>query len=176
MSTIHDALQRLSQAHGSAALAQAFHAIQRSVRALRSAQKRKWGALASTFAEAMNLRDRMRADGATPDELDRHMESALRGVWPEVRTWQYYCEDCSDTGWEFRTCVNGSCGRPFALPKQASDDYTGRGKCAPGHTYARPCWCAKGQERKRSLMREPVGDEDAIAVAARTSKPTRVGR
>lgn len=178
MSTdLKDALDALSKAHGPRALASAFKALGRSVVAKRRGDKQQWGPLASTFAEAMTIRDRMRADGATPADLDRHMEITLRGVWPQTREWHYLCADCDDAGWVFGTCVNGSCGRPFRLPGQAFDDMTGQGRCSPGHSFCRPCGrCEKGRAFGRQLRKEPRQADDAVETAARTTKPTRVGR
>lgn len=135
------------------------------------------GALAAAFKEAMRISDQMQADGASKDDREAYVADVLHEAWPKGRKepWIYACETCSDTGWAIRTCVQGSCGRPFKLPKQAGEDHTGRGHCAEGHTYAAPCRCAKGEAQRRSLLKERR-PEDAEAVAAKVTKPTRVGR
>lgn len=135
------------------------------------------GKLAAVFKEAMRLTDRMKADGVPKDERETFVATALREAWPKSREtpWVYYCDVCSDTGWAVRTCVQGSCGRPFKLPKQHADDRTGQGKCRGGHTYAAPCDCARGEVQRRALLKERR-PEDAIDVAAKVAKPTRLGR
>lgn len=136
--------------------------------------------LAATFKEAMQIAERMQADGATREERNAYVAGVLKASWPKSREepWRYLCNTCDDAGWVFRVCVvEGQCGRPFRLPGQASDDYTGRGRCAPGHTYAVPCSCPKGEEKRRQLLKRPkTNEDDLVAAAARTSKPTRVGR
>lgn len=136
------------------------------------------GHLAETFKVAMELAAKMRADGASRADCDEAVATALREAWPKDRDepWRYYCDRCIDTGWVVKACQQGLCGRPFKLPKQASDDHTGQGTCRDGHTYAEPCWCQKGQALKSGLLKTPRLEDDAIEVAARTSKPTRVGR
>lgn len=127
--------------------------------------------LAKTFKEAMRIAEQMKADGASKEDREAYIAGVLKASWPKGREepWRYLCEACDDSGWVIRTCVvEGQCGRPFTLPGQASDDWTGRGRCAPGHTYAAPCSCPKGEEKRRQLLKQPRRDEDAIAVAAKT--------
>jgi hypothetical protein len=135
------------------------------------------GQLAATFREAMRLSDQMKAQGATREERDAFVAKALQAAWPKGREqpWHYLCEVCGDSGWRIRTCVAQSCGRPFKLPGQASDDHTGQGTCGPNHNYAEPCWCAKGRIQRECLFKQRA-PEDVMARAAKTSKPTKVGR
>lgn len=135
------------------------------------------GQLSKTFREAMRLCDRMKAEGVSKDEREAFVAKALKAGWPKTREepWHYVCEACGDSGWRVRECVSRSCGRPFKLPNQAGDDHTGQGRCADGHSYAAPCYCAKGQIQQRCLLKQRQ-PEDAMALAARTSKPTKVGR
>lgn len=134
--------------------------------------------LSAVFTEAMRIVDRMRDDGASKEDRETYVADVLREAWPKGRSepWRYFCEPCGDTGWLYKTCIHGSCGRPFKLPKQKDDDRTGRGQCTEGHSYVEPCACHKGDERRRQLMKEGPSSEDAMAVAARVTKPTRVGR
>lgn len=132
--------------------------------------------LAQTYHAAMVQWDQQKADGMPLAERLAALEKILRAAWPFTRTWHYGCDACSDTGWEPGVCRNGSCGRPFKLPKQRGDDWTGRGRCTEGHTFVRPCSCAKGRAFWQQLMHER-SPEDAITTAARTSKSmTRLGR
>jgi hypothetical protein len=133
--------------------------------------------LGETFVEAMKLWDRMKAEGVSLEERRAVMERTLRAAWPQSRVWHYYCDRCDDTGWHHKTCTSQMpCGRPFKLPKQSADDWTGRGRCAPGHTYVEPCLCEKGRTRLAQLMKERRV-EDEVAMAAKASKPpSRFGR
>lgn len=133
--------------------------------------------LVAAFKEATRISDQMKLDGASREDRDAYIATVLQEAWPKGRSqpWVYYCETCSDTGWAPKTCVNRSCGRPFALPKQSADDWTGRGRCAPNHSYAVACTCAKGEAQRRGLLKQRRPD-DAMEVAAKVTKPTRVGR
>lgn len=147
----------------------------RLVERKRKRAEKTYGPLAQTVMEAIRIFNADKADGVPPDECHARMERTLRAAWPQTRAWKYYCDACSDTGWLARTCFNRSCGRPFKLPGQRSDDYTGQGRCTEGHEYVQPCSCAKGDERRRSLTRQPTQD-DEITRAGRSSKPTRFGQ
>lgn len=175
--SISEALDRLSKAKGVRAL---IDAHQKAARAVLSARRSdaSLGALARVWREAMRMADQMKAEGTPAAERQAFIATALREAWPKTREepWHYLCQQCDDTGWVFKTCVQGSCGRPFTLPGQASDDHTGRGRCAEGHSYCQPCWCLKGQGFKRNLLKAPRPTEDAVEAAARTGKPTRAGR
>jgi hypothetical protein len=134
------------------------------------------GELAATFRAAMEMTAKMRAAGASREDVEAYVATALEQAWPKGRPepWHYFCEVCNDSGWAIRTCQNRSCGRPFKLPGQSGDDHTGQGTCALGHTYAAPCDCHKGEERRRQLLKQRR-PEDAVEMAVR-SKPTRLGR
>lgn len=133
--------------------------------------------LGKIFVEAMRMVDRMKAEGASKDDRESYVAGVLREAWPKGRTqpWRYICEPCRDTGWLYKTCIRGSCGRPFRFPRAKGDDWTGKGHCTGGHPYVEPCSCEKGQVQRRQLLRER-SSEDALETAARTSKPTRIGR
>jgi hypothetical protein len=136
------------------------------------------GPFVASIMEALKQRDLQKAAGATKEELDRNLEQTLRAAWPKdrVEPWHYICCDCDDTGWVIRTCTPATkCGRPFRLPGAQSDDYTGRGKCSPGHSYALPCQCAKGVQRMAGLMRTFKQRESEDFTAA-TKGFTRAGR
>jgi len=69
------------------------------------------------------------AEVATEAHLARQ-RTALAPVVPQQDGWTYYCETCSDTGWELQHCTDGlRCGSQ---------------RCAQGpvertHTYVRRC-------------------------------------
>lgn len=136
------------------------------------------GVLAATFQEAMRMAEAMKADGQPSGVIIDAVANMLRLAWPKGREepWHYGCDRCGDTGWVVKVCREGSCGRPFKLPKQHSDDRTGQGTCQTGHGFVEPCWCQKGLGFKRQLAKEPRPLEDAVEAAAKTSKPTRLGR
>lgn len=135
--------------------------------------------LAATFQAAMQIWDAQKREGISQADRLTALEQSLRAAWPEGRSepWHYYCDRCSDTGWECRTCRPGArCGMPFKLPKQHADDFTGQGRCADGHGYAVPCTCGKGREYRRQLLKESRPDEDFTTAGAVRRKPTRLGR
>lgn len=150
--------------------------LQQQARGGRKKFTQTFGVLAQTYQAAMVYWDQQKAAGVPLAERLDGLEKTLRAAWPFTRVWHYVCEECSDTGWQPGICVQGSCGRPFKLPKQRADDWTGRGRCVDGHSFVRPCWCAKGRAFHRQLMHEQA-PEDAVAVAAKTRKTmTRLGR
>lgn len=115
--------------------------------------------LANTIRDAIAERDTLKAKGLDALELAKGFEAVVRQVWPFTRAWHYLCEDCRDTGLEIVVCVGagGLCGR--------RQEHT-------AHEYGRPCWCKKG-----AAFRAPeVTPDDAIAKAAKVSKPSRFGR
>lgn len=135
------------------------------------------GPLAQTFREAMRLWDAQKAQGVTFAERQAGLAKSLKAAWPQVREWKYLCNRCDDTGWEPGICTPQTpCGRPFKLPGQHSDDYTGQGRCSPGHTYVTPCWCEKGQGMRRQLMKQPKPMAAGDFQQAAKTKPTKVGR
>lgn len=132
--------------------------------------------LGATLVEAMRLWDKMKADGVSRDDRLNALESTLRAAWPQTRVWHYLCEPCGDTGWRHKVCTAAArCGRPFKLPKASGDDWTGRGRCGETHDYVEPCLCEKGRAFRMNLLKERR-TEDAMSMAARVGKPTRVGR
>lgn len=112
-----------------------------------------------TLTEALRLRQAMRSDGQTAEELDRGFACVLREVWPLTRVWKYLCETCRDHGLELHQC--------------AGDATCGRVKVHAPHEYVTPCWCAAGN-RYKPKERRP----DDFAEAGKTAKrqPTRFGR
>lgn len=134
------------------------------------------GRLARVFRDAMVTWDQMKADGQPLEARVRGMTALLRDAWPFTRAWHYLCDGCADSGWMFGVCTPETpCGRPFRFPGQRINDHTGRGRCAPGHSYVRPCFCAKGQAFHAALYAAQSKPED-FAQAGKTKSPTRVGR
>jgi hypothetical protein len=173
------ALDALSRAYGAKALAKAHQKAALAVSRSRKRATRVLGPLAQAWRQALQLAEKMKAEGASASERQQYIANVVREAWPKMREepWHYLCAACEDSGWIWHTCVNRSCGRPFKLPGQAGDDGTGQGRCQEGHTYVLPCtMCEKGRGYRRQLRKEPRQQEDAVAVAARTSKPTRAGR
>jgi len=160
--SLYEALDALSQAHGAKALIEAHRRLQRSVRRARTASHddRK---MADAIMAAVDLRLRLKADGATGAELNAGLEAVVRDAWPKQRdeAWRYLCATCSDTGLELRMCPDGKvCGMA-----------NGRRHEAP-HEYGVPCYCSLGRRfRARQLTQD-----DAVAVAARTAKQKPMSR
>lgn len=175
---IADVLDRLAQANTPSDLVEASKALKRSIRGKRKQQAKEWGPLAQTYQAAMQAWDDQKAAGATREELIANLEKTLRAAWPQVRPWQFLCRECGDLGYVFAECTPGTpCGRTFRLPGAASDDYTGRGRCAPGHSYVRPCEsCEKGQRFLAGLMKTPQRGPDDFTQAGKSKGFTRMGR
>ena len=134
----------------------------------------------ATFVEACRLREQALADGATRDQADALVVNALKAAWPQGREqpWRFVCRTCEDTGWEWFVCGEQGlrCGRPFKLPDQKPDDWTGRGTCRGGHSAVRPCpSCSKGDARRRSILRQPKSADDELAAVGKMKPPTRFG-
>lgn len=138
------------------------------------------GRLASTIAHAFLDLEQLKRDGVDEGTRARMFEGIVRDVWPSERPWKYVCDECSDTGWQYGICrPNARCGRPFRLPKQATSDYTGQGKCMDGHSFVRPCFCEKGRAIQHSVyeqQHQPEGDD--LARIGKVKKPSfsRFGR
>lgn len=158
---LQTALDKLTQAHGSAALAAAFRGVQRTVR--KSRQAEKVGGLATAIMESIRLRDEMKAGGMTGAALDRGLEAVLREVWPKphgrTEPWHDQCGNCRDYGLEMLTC-----------PGDATCGFL---KTHGPHEYGRPCWCVKGNRFRGKPKQTP---DDALALAAKQKKPSRFGR
>ncbi len=152
--------------------------LRRIVSKARRKFEQELGPLARTYIAAMHHWDVQKADGVSTEERLEGLEKTLRVAWPQGREepWHYACQECSDTGWTFGACVRGSCGRPFTLPGQRLDDKTGKGRCTDGHSYVKPCFCAKGDLFRQALSRNNPS-ASAVEKAARTSRPiSRMGR
>lgn len=109
---------------------------------------------ASHAKEAMAMCEQMRAGGASMAEVARSLELHLRAVWTHIQAREYGCDVCSDSGVEVMNCPARKCARHRPhMP----------------HEYVRPCFCAAGERWKV----KPPSEHDAIAAAARTSKPVR---
>ncbi len=157
------------------ALREAHKALKKAVPKLRRDAHQTEGKLASAFRQALTLIDSQREAGVSREERLQGLDAVLRDAWPTVRPWKYVCQRCDDVGWAPAICTpDRPCGRPFRLSGSAGDDYTGRGRCTPGHDYVEPCLCSKGQDFRRQLLKQRR-PEDFAQAAART-KPTKVGR
>lgn len=133
--------------------------------------------LGRIISAAMELWVRMKAEGTTYSDRLEVMEATVRRVWPFVREWHSFCDECSDTGWLPGQCTPQTpCGRPFRLPKQPDYDKTGQGHCAPNHRYVRPCFCHKGRLLQAAIFDTPAVSAEDYAAAGRTRKMTRLGR
>lgn len=178
---VDEAVNTLAKAETPAELVKAHRTVGKAVSASRRKQLADLGPLARAYTEAMTIMDAQKAEGVPFEERIKGLEQVIRTFWPQGREapWVYLCQRCDDTGWEFRTCTAETpCGRPFTLPRQRSDDYTGRGRCTPNHPYVVPCWCEKGQAFRRGLLKEtaPAKPED-FAQAGKSKKGfTKVGR
>jgi hypothetical protein len=153
------ALETLSQAHGSQALAAAFRLVQRTVRRARAGDG-EVGRLARSVREAIAIRDQMNATGVTGPELDAGLELVLRDTWPapkgRTEPWHDICSSCRDYGLVMATCSgDATCG---------PNTHTGRPRIAHGpHDFGVPCWCNRGL---RFTKKAPT-DFDAVDRAAK---------
>lgn len=159
--TLYEALDALSQAHGAKALIEAHRRLQRSVRRARlpSTTDRQ---MADTIMAAVDLRQRLKADGATGAELEAGLEAVVRESWPKFRPepWHYLCANCSDSGLELRICPDGTaCGLANGRPHEHP------------HTYGVPCFCERG-----AWFRVRRTQTDPIAAAAKTATPKQLTR
>jgi hypothetical protein len=112
----------------------------------------------STHArDAFALCDQLRAQGTPDAEIYRALERFLRAMLPDIQAREYDCEVCSDSGVEVFQCPARPCFRR---------------KTHGPHDYVKPCFCAAGERWKV----KPKTDEDAIAAAARTTKPKPMSR
>ncbi len=171
-------LDQLAAAKTRGELLTAHRAVRRELAQKRRSDGTEWGVLAQTYTEAMRIWAAQKADGVSLLERERGLERTLRAAWPKGRTepWHYLCDRCDDTGWLFGACTPETpCGRPFTLPNQRPDDYTGRGRCTPNHRYATPCWCEKGQMFRRGLEGQKAKPED-FKQAGKSRDFKRVGR
>lgn len=173
MSDLDGILDRLSDAASASELAQAHRAATRAVLAeRRRSTVRGTGELAKTIFAALDLRDQMKAKGASQEELDAYLERVIRVSWPHGRVWKYLCTTCDDTGRIVRVCWKGArCtgrstvqGHMRICAKDPSADYE--------HEYAEPCHCSLGA-RFRPKQRTVT---DELTQLGKTSKPTRWGR
>ena len=132
--------------------------------------------MAAALKEALSLRVAMRADGATPEELERHLENVVRIVWPRRETpWRFYCDRCEDRGWSLERCTaTARCGRPY--PRNGDDLFFTSRHCQDDagfeHTYVARCSCAAGM-RLRPLALTSPREDVAEAGRARPRKMTR---
>lgn len=137
--------------------------------------------LAATMAEALRLYAKMRADGVPKQECVDYLEAVLRKCWPNTREWHYLCDSCRDTGWIPRSCTPETpCGRPFKLPPSTNrsgyQDFTGQGRCTPGHDYVVPCFCPRGVPHQRALSGRQDDPVDDAGARVTRRKWSRVGR
>lgn len=157
------ALDELAQAHGPHALAEAFRSTQRAVQRARRKHKEEFGPLATAVMQCIEIRDKMKDDGITGDDLNCGLEGVLRDLWPKphgrTTPWRFNCDTCSDYGYEYFKC--------------AGDETCGRTRPHAAHDYVRPCFCAKGQTMIEKRMPTP---DDATTRAAKPKKMKQWGR
>jgi hypothetical protein len=115
--------------------------------------------LVKTFIEADRFRRAALADGASHEDANAIVATALREAWPRGREepWRYNCEACEDSGW-----------RPFSC---GGDSLCGRRNRHHPHTYVDPCQCAKGQ-----AFLPKAQDETSELAAVGRSKPRQKSR
>jgi hypothetical protein len=139
--------------------------------------------LSQLVEEALQARDRMRADGVSEADIAAGFERLVRDAWPTGREWHYYCEQCQDTGLVIYRCKPGA--RCNGVSTRTDGPFEKAGKyqrlCAKfpdsdyEHEYGEPCQCRNGS-RFKSM---PKAEGDDLGDAARKPKPkpfTRFGR
>jgi hypothetical protein len=80
----------------------------------------------------------------------------VRAHWPLGRAgeWKYLCDDCRDTGWEYRRC------KPYARCQPKHDDWDSERE----HDYVVRCHCPKGH------IPTPIGGDDELVKVGRTKR------
>lgn len=118
--------------------------------------------LGAMVRQAIETRDKLKADGMTGADLERGLEAVLRDSWPKpadrTEPWHDGCSNCRDYGLEMHTCPG--------------DATCGRRRVHPPHEYGRPCWCPLGRKFHDKQTPTP---EDAMTLAAKPKKMTRWG-
>ena len=178
-SKLEQALDELAQAHGQAALAEAFSRVRTTVRRQRREAKRTASPLADAVLEGVAMRDKMIAEGTPMADVNAAMEALVRDVWPNTRVWKYTCNRCGDTGLEILTCRKGErCDGVSTRsngPKEPSGNYQRLCAMDPEsdyeHDYGVPCFCSRGDKFRPKNREQGDGFEQATK-----SKPTRFGR
>ncbi len=176
---IEAALRRLSETHGADALSAEFERLQRLVR--RKRKESAAGPLATAIAEALRLRDKLKADGASETDIAAGLERLVRDAWPKGREWHYYCDECNDTGLIIRVCRLGDRCNGISTRVDHFRDTPGKYRrlCAMHpdsdytHEYGMPCICPRGDRFKRAPKPERDDLQDA---AKKPTQPSRFGR
>jgi hypothetical protein len=107
-----------------------------------------WGAVSEYL--------QMRADGVAREDALKGLEDVVRAHWPRgrAREWKYLCDDCRDTGWEYRRC------KPYARCQPKHDDWDSERE----HDYVVRCHCPKGH------IPTPIGGDDELVKVGRTKR------
>lgn len=159
MSDLPTVLDQLAQATSPQELREKHREVVKQIGKSRRAADRLLGPLAQTYIEAMRIWEAQKADGVSLEDRRLALQASLRAAWPKgrIEPWKYLCTRCDDCGWTFHTCTPETpCGRPFKLANsRGGDDWTGRGRCTPGHSFVLPCWCEKGQAMRQSVEGRP---------------------
>lgn len=160
---LHAALDALSKAHGSAELASAMRSVQRTVKKNRRSDAQEVGPFAKAVMEALDMRDKLKADGVSGKDLDAGLEAVLRDVWPKGADDSRHasCLECNGCGLVIHNCPG--------------DATCGRSGMHAAHDYGTPCWCEKGRRFRDKPKPEPSEFTDAGKTPKRAG-PTRFGR
>jgi hypothetical protein len=147
----------------------------------RGFRKSEGGVLAQTILGAMKIRDQMKTQGLSREELDRYMEGVVRTAWPRQRAepWHYLCDRCRDTGLEIVECstthrcdgistrVDHWREKPGKYQRLCVRDPTYT------HDYGVPCPCPRGERFRASLEQAQRTD---IASLGRKKSNARLSR
>jgi hypothetical protein len=116
-----------------------------------------WGAVSEYL--------RMLADGVPREDALKGLEDVVRDVWPRgrEREWKYLCDDCRDTGWEYRRC------RAFNRCQPKHDDWPSERE----HDCVVACHCPKGDRFKRRSA--PISTEQELAQVGKTRRKSSGG-
>jgi hypothetical protein len=179
---LQSALEALGNAHGVAALRAAFRSVQRRVRSLR--RDGEADTLGAVVMEALDYRDKLKADGVEQEDLDAGLEALLRERWPKphdrTTPWKYLCEACGDTGLRMLMCRPGMRCPDVSTRTDGPGDKPGKyqrlcvGSSSYTHDYGVPCDCAKG-DRFRTRQR-PALDDFTTATKSKPRSMSRFGR
>lgn len=103
---------------------------------------------------ASALDDSRETDLETPHIIELHSETAGVSIrLPITREWKYYCEDCSDTGWQ-----DWWCGSIEQKPLGMELRLCGRNRQHAPHTWGQPCVCiATNPALARRQVRRVLG-------------------
>lgn len=125
------------------------------------------GRITQALEDAVDLRQKLIADGMPAAEADAHVGRGLKDILGAQREhpWRFYCEHCRDTGWVNVTPSDQEIARLTRLYGDATSHAGYVVKC-------QPCkWME--MERQKRRQKAEMADEDDFAAAGQTKRGFR---